>query len=35
MNGIGFPDAPYEHSFFVADTEATGSMVPDELNVQL
>jgi len=35
MNGIGFPGAPYEHSFFVADTEATGSMVPDELNVQL
>jgi 2-polyprenyl-6-methoxyphenol hydroxylase-like FAD-dependent oxidoreductase len=35
MNGIGFPGAPYEHSFFVADTEATGSMVPDELNVYL
>src|SRR5262245_44182533 len=35
MNGIGFPGAPYEHAFFVADTEATGSMVPDELNVQL
>ena len=35
MNGIGFPGAPYEHSFFVADTEATGPMVPDELNVQL
>src|SRR4029453_10244510 len=29
------PGAPYEHSFFVADTEATGPMVPDELNVQL
>jgi 2-polyprenyl-6-methoxyphenol hydroxylase-like FAD-dependent oxidoreductase len=35
MNGIGFPGAPYEHVFFVADTEATGAMVPDELNVYL
>ncbi len=35
MNGIGFPGAPYEHSFFVADTEATGPMVPNELNVYL
>jgi 2-polyprenyl-6-methoxyphenol hydroxylase-like FAD-dependent oxidoreductase len=35
LNGIGFPGAPYEHAFFVADTEATGSMVPDELNVYL
>jgi 2-polyprenyl-6-methoxyphenol hydroxylase-like FAD-dependent oxidoreductase len=35
MNGIGFPGAPYEHSFFVADTDATGPMVPGELNVQL
>jgi 2-polyprenyl-6-methoxyphenol hydroxylase-like FAD-dependent oxidoreductase len=35
MNGIGFPGAPYEHAFFVADTEATGPMVPDELNVFL
>ena len=26
---------PYEHVFFVADTEATGPMVPDELNVYL
>jgi len=33
--GIGFPGAPYEHVFFVADTEATGPMVPDELNVYL
>ena len=33
--GIGFPGAPYEHVFFVADTEATGSMVPDDLNVYL
>ena len=35
MNGIGFPGAPYEHTFFVADTEATGSMRPGELNVYL
>ncbi len=35
LNGIGFPGAPYEHVFFVADTQATGSMVPDELNVYL
>ena len=35
LNGITFPGAPYEHVFFVADTEATGSMVPDELNVYL
>jgi 2-polyprenyl-6-methoxyphenol hydroxylase-like FAD-dependent oxidoreductase len=35
MNGIGFPGAAYEQSFFVADTEATGPMVPDELNVYL
>jgi len=35
MNGIRFPGAPYEHVFFVADTEATGPMVPDELNVYL
>jgi 2-polyprenyl-6-methoxyphenol hydroxylase-like FAD-dependent oxidoreductase len=35
MNGIKFPGAAYEHVFFVADTEATGPMIPDELNVQL
>jgi 2-polyprenyl-6-methoxyphenol hydroxylase-like FAD-dependent oxidoreductase len=35
MNGIGFPGEPYEHVFFVADTEATGPLVPDELNVFL
>jgi 2-polyprenyl-6-methoxyphenol hydroxylase-like FAD-dependent oxidoreductase len=35
MNGIAFPGEAYEHVFFVADTEATGSMVPDELNVYL
>ncbi len=33
--GITFPGAPYEHVFFVADTVATGSMVPDEVNVYL
>src|SRR5262249_28537338 len=27
--------APYEHTFFVADTEATGSMRPGELNIYL
>ncbi|MSO93370.1 MAG: hypothetical protein EXQ86_08230 [Rhodospirillales bacterium] len=32
---IGFPGAPYEHVFFVADTRATGPMVPNELNVYL
>ena len=35
MNGIGFPGAPYDHVFFVADTEATGPMVPNELNAYL
>ena len=35
LSGIGFPGAPYEHVFFVADTRATGSMVPGELNVYL
>ncbi len=35
LNGIAFPGAPYEHTFFVADTEATGQMVPGELNVYL
>jgi 2-polyprenyl-6-methoxyphenol hydroxylase-like FAD-dependent oxidoreductase len=33
--GITFPGAPYEHVFFVADIEATGQMVPDEVNVYL
>ena len=33
--GITFPGAPYEHVFFVADTECTGTMVPEELNVYL
>jgi len=35
LSGIKFPGAPYEHTFFVADTEATGSMKPGELNVYL
>ena len=35
LSGITFPGAPYEHVFFVADTEATGSMVPGEVNVYL
>jgi 2-polyprenyl-6-methoxyphenol hydroxylase-like FAD-dependent oxidoreductase len=35
LNGIEFPGAPYEHIFFVADTTASGPMVPDELNVYL
>ncbi len=35
LSGITFPGAPYEHVFFVADTEATGPMVPEELNVYL
>lgn len=34
-NGIIFAGAPYEHVFFVADTEMTGTMVPDEVNVYL
>jgi 2-polyprenyl-6-methoxyphenol hydroxylase-like FAD-dependent oxidoreductase len=34
-SGITFAGAPYEHVFFVADTEMTGSMVPDEVNVYL
>ena len=35
LSRIGFPGAPYAHTFFVADTEATGSMKPGELNVYL
>jgi 2-polyprenyl-6-methoxyphenol hydroxylase-like FAD-dependent oxidoreductase len=34
-SGITFAGAAYEHVFFVADTELTGSMVPDEVNVYL
>ena len=35
LNAIAFPGAPYEHVFYVADTEATGSMVAGEVNVYL
>ncbi|MEZ5446501.1 MAG: FAD-dependent monooxygenase [Gammaproteobacteria bacterium] len=35
LNGIGFPGAPYEQVFFVADTAASGPMKPGELNVYL
>jgi 2-polyprenyl-6-methoxyphenol hydroxylase-like FAD-dependent oxidoreductase len=35
LSGIPFPGAPYEHVFFVADTQMTGSMVPAEVNVYL
>jgi 2-polyprenyl-6-methoxyphenol hydroxylase-like FAD-dependent oxidoreductase len=34
-SGIAFAGAPYEHVFYVADTQATGRMVPDEVNVYL
>jgi len=35
LNMIAFEGAPYEHVFFVADTQVTGPMVNDELNVYL
>lgn len=35
LSGIPFTGDPYQHVFFVADTVATGDMVPDELNVYL
>jgi hypothetical protein len=35
LSGITFPGAPYEQTFFVADTAATGPMRPGELNVYL
>jgi len=35
LSSIPFVGAPYEHVFFVADTEVTGSMVPDQVNVYL
>ena len=35
LSHISFPGAPYAHTFFVADTEATGSIKPNELNVYL
>ena len=33
LNGVAFQGAPYENVFFVADTQVTGTMVPDEINV--
>ena len=35
LTGITFPGAPYEHVFFVADVQVTGSMVPSSVNVYL
>jgi 2-polyprenyl-6-methoxyphenol hydroxylase-like FAD-dependent oxidoreductase len=35
LSGVTFPGAPYEHVFYVADTEVTGSMVADQVNVYL
>ena len=35
LSRIPFLGAPYEHVFFVADTQMTGPMVPDEINVYL
>jgi len=35
LSRIEFPGAPYEHIFFVADTTASGPMVPGELNIYL
>jgi 2-polyprenyl-6-methoxyphenol hydroxylase-like FAD-dependent oxidoreductase len=35
LSGIAFEGAPYEQVFFVADTQATGPMVPNQLNVYL
>ena len=35
LNDIAFLGAPYEHVFFVGDTQVTGPMVPDEINVYL
>jgi len=35
LSAITFPGAPYEHVFYVADTEVTGTMVADEVNVYL
>ncbi len=35
LSGIEFKGAPYEHVFFVADTQMRGPMVPDELNIYL
>ncbi len=33
LSAIDFPGAPYEHVFFVADVEMTGTMIQEEVNV--
>lgn len=35
FTNITFPGAPYEHVFFVADTQVIGNMIADEVNVYL
>jgi 2-polyprenyl-6-methoxyphenol hydroxylase-like FAD-dependent oxidoreductase len=35
LSNIGFPGAPYEHVFFVADVEMTGTMAQEQVNVYL
>ena len=35
LNGIDFVGAPYEHVFFVADTQMTGPMVAHQVNIYL
>ena len=35
LNRIAFAGAPYEHVFFVADTDVTGDMVAGEVNIYL
>ena len=35
LSGIAFQGAPYEHVFFVADTQMGGPMVPNQINVYL
>ncbi|NDK37904.1 hypothetical protein DT603_03505 [Pseudoxanthomonas gei] len=35
LNGIPFEGAPYEHVFYVADVQASGSMAPAQVNVFL
>ena len=35
LSGIAFEGAPYQHVFFVADLQMTGSMAPEVLNVYL
>jgi 2-polyprenyl-6-methoxyphenol hydroxylase-like FAD-dependent oxidoreductase len=35
LSNIDFPGAPYEHVFFVADVEITGTMEPEQINVYL